>query len=82
MRLARGLLVAVGMTFFAVAAEAEPVRVSTKARADVFAKQLKVLDGRASEQYSFSTRLQPDFDELSGLKPGRFAGRPRPASLP
>lgn len=59
----------------AVSASAEGVSLSTKSRRDLFQKQLGVLDGRASQQYSFSSRLQPDYPELEGLARGSFGHR-------
>lgn len=46
---------------------ADSLSVSSKARVQLFQKQLQVLDGRASEQYSHSTHLLPDYPELGNL---------------
>ena len=46
--------------------------LSSKSRGQLFENQLRVLDGRAAQQYSGSTRLLPDYPEL-----GRLAIRPR-----
>lgn len=46
------LLVAIGSTAFAET-------VSTRSRTALFQSQISVLDGRASEQYNSSVRLQP-----------------------
>lgn len=54
------------------AASAESLSVSSKARAQLFQRQLDVLDGRAAQQYSNSVRLLPDYPEL-----GQLAIRPR-----
>jgi hypothetical protein len=51
------------------AAPAETLSVSSKARVQLFQKQLDVLDGRAAQQYSSSTRLLPDFPELGRFLP-------------
>jgi hypothetical protein len=67
----RGQLSALVLTSVAVfgvsPATAESLSVSSKARVQLFEKQLDVLDGRASQQYNGSTRLLPDYPEL-----GRF----------
>ncbi len=39
---------------------AADITVGSKNRAAIFANQTKLLDGRASQQYSYSTRLRPD----------------------
>ncbi len=65
-------MAAVGVALLAQGAGAESLSVSSKARVQLFQKQLEVLDGRASEQYSNSVRLLPDYPEL-----GRLAVRPR-----
>lgn len=41
--------------------------MSSKARVQLFEKQLKVLDGRASQQYSNSVRLLPDYPGMERL---------------
>jgi hypothetical protein len=61
------LVVASVAVFGAGVATAESLSVSSKARVQLFQKQLGVLDGRAAQQYSGSTRLLPDYPEL-----GRF----------
>jgi soluble lytic murein transglycosylase-like protein len=61
------LVIAGAVIFGALPAGAETLSVSSKARVQLFQKQLDVLDGRASQQYSSSTRLLPDYPEL-----GRF----------
>lgn len=48
-------------------AAAESLSMSSKARVQLFKKQLEVLDGRAAEQYSNSVRLLPDYPELGRL---------------
>ncbi len=60
-----GCVASVVLTGQGVSADA--VSVSSKARVQLFEKQLEVLDGRASEQYSHSTRLLPDYPELGTL---------------
>lgn len=54
------------MTVFAVAMAggAHAETVSTMSRSALFQSQLSVLDGRASQQYSNSTRLQPPRVEI------------------
>ena len=49
-------------------AAAESLTISTKARTDLFKKQLDVLDRRASVQYSNSVRLLPDYEDLGTLR--------------
>lgn len=46
---------------------AESLSMSSKARVQLFKKQLEVLDGRAAEQYSNSVRLLPDYPDLGPL---------------
>jgi soluble lytic murein transglycosylase-like protein len=57
-----------GLVVFGVSsASADSLSMSSKARVQLFEKQLDVLDGRAAQQYNGSTRLLPDYPEL-----GRF----------
>ncbi|AJE47340.1 lytic transglycosylase domain-containing protein [Celeribacter indicus] len=56
---------------------------STKSRVAIFGSQLKVLDGRASQQYSSSVSLQPErfTDDLVGRAyTGSYAGEWRPVA--
>ncbi len=53
-------------------AMAEPLNLSTKNRASLFRSQTKVLDTRASKQYSYSVRLQPR--SAAELTPGATPG--------
>ncbi len=46
---------------------AESLTMSSKARVQLFEKQLKVLDGRAAQQYSNSVRLLPDYPDMKRL---------------
>jgi soluble lytic murein transglycosylase-like protein len=70
------LFVAGTVAVGAVAASAETLSVSSKARVQLFQKQLDVLDGRAAQQYSGSTRLLPDYPELGRfVPPSRGGGR-------
>lgn len=55
-----------------LSAVAETLSVSSKARSQLFKRQLDVLDGRAAQQYSNSVRLLPDYPDL-----GRLAVRSR-----
>ncbi len=50
--------------------------VSTSSRGSLFKSQLKVLDSRASEQYSFSDRLTPNASSasLASVNVPRFTG--------
>ena len=62
-----------------MAAGAAADTVSTSGRASLFASQLAVLDGRASQQYNTSDRLQPPRVEIpaaaaSPAYAGRYAG--------
>ena len=70
-------LAALAMSASVVAAETQ--HVSSKSRLKLFKNQTKVLDGRASEQYNSSIRLQPTYDipgrqaEVPAFK-GRYRG--------
>jgi hypothetical protein len=55
-------------------AGAESLSVSSKTRVQLFQKQLDVLDGRAAQQYSGSTRLLPDYPELGRFVAPRGSG--------
>jgi soluble lytic murein transglycosylase-like protein len=55
---------------------ADTLSISSKARVQLFQKQLDVLDGRAAQQYSGSARLLPDYPELGRfVPPSRGGGR-------
>ena len=71
------MLVVAGLAAFGpVAASADTLSISSKARVQLFQKQLDVLDGRAAQQYSSSTRLLPDYPELTRfVPPSRSGGR-------
>lgn len=51
------------------------VTVGSKNRAALFANQTRLLDGRASEQYAFSTRLRPNGPEIATAVPAYAGGR-------
>jgi soluble lytic murein transglycosylase-like protein len=68
------LVVASFTAFGGMAASAETLSVSSKARVQLFQKQLDVLDGRAAQQYSGSTRLLPDYPELGRFTPPARGG--------
>jgi soluble lytic murein transglycosylase-like protein len=53
---------------------AETLSVSSKARVQLFERQLDVLDGRAAQQYNGSTRLLPDYPELTRFVPPSRGG--------
>lgn len=57
-------------------AGAESLSMSSKSRMDIFAKQARVLDQRASTQYEFSQRLLPDSVREVGARMGtpRYTG--------
>ena len=57
-----------------LAAPAGADTVSTMSRADSFAAQVSVLDGRAAEQYSASIRLQPPRAEIPAAAIPVYAG--------
>lgn len=61
MRLFSGVVVGFGL---ALSGAAQADTVSTMSRSALFQSQLSVLDGRASQQYSDSTRLQPPRAEV------------------
>ncbi|OUD08188.1 lytic transglycosylase [Marivivens niveibacter] len=61
-----------GMTVGALPVAADTV--STSSRMALFQSQLNVLDGRASEQYSSSTRLNPERDTASGASAPQYIG--------
>ncbi|WIV52167.1 lytic transglycosylase domain-containing protein [Marivivens sp. LCG002] len=66
-----GLVFLLGVCAAPVMAES----VSTSSRGSLFKSQLKVLDSRASEQYSFSSRLTPNAGSaLVGAQVPRFSG--------
>ena len=73
-RLLSALVMAGVAAFGAGAAGAESLSVSSKARVQLFQKQLDVLDGRAAQQYSGSTRLLPDYPELARFVAPRGSG--------
>lgn len=52
-------------------APADTLSVSSKARVQLFERQLDVLDGRAAQQYNGSTRLLPEYPELTRFTPPR-----------
>jgi soluble lytic murein transglycosylase-like protein len=66
--------VAGAASFGCAAASAETLSMSSKARVQLFQKQLDVLDGRAAQQYSCSTRLLPDYPELGRFVPPARGG--------
>jgi soluble lytic murein transglycosylase-like protein len=51
------------------------ITVGSKNRAALFANQTRLLDGRAAEQYAFSTRLQPNAPEISSAVPAYRGAR-------
>ncbi|PIE15998.1 MAG: lytic transglycosylase [Rhodobacterales bacterium] len=55
-----------GVLVLAGSAQAQPLNLSTKSRAGLFLSQTRVLDGRASSQYSASIRLQPKSVQTPG----------------
>lgn len=61
MRLFFGVVVGFGL---ALSGAAQADTVSTMSRSALFQSQLSVLDGRAAQQYSDSTRLQPPRAEV------------------
>ncbi len=64
------------MVLGAGVASAETLSMSSKARVQLFNKQLDVLDGRAAQQYSNSVRLLPDYPDMKKLSvPRGFAAR-------
>ncbi len=67
-----GLAFVLGFAATPVLAES----VSTSSRGSLFKSQLKVLDSRASEQYSFSNRLTPNASSasLASVNVPRFTG--------
>ena len=50
------------------------ITVSSKNRARIFADQTAVLDGRAAQQYAYSTRLQPNPIEIPAARTPAFDG--------
>jgi soluble lytic murein transglycosylase-like protein len=58
--------------FGATGAAADSLSLSSKSRMQLFERQFGVLDGRAAQQYSSSTRLLPDYPGME-----RLALRPR-----
>jgi soluble lytic murein transglycosylase-like protein len=73
----RGYVVAVALGLVAAGQGvwADSLSVSSKARVQLFQKQLDVLDGRAAQQYSGSVRLLPDYPELARFVPPRGGAR-------
>jgi soluble lytic murein transglycosylase-like protein len=63
------LSIATFAAFGASPGATESLSVSSKARVQLFQKQLDVLDGRAAQQYNSSTRLLPDYPELGRFVP-------------
>lgn len=64
-------------------ASAEQMTAGSRERAKIFSSQAKFLDSRASTQYSYSTRLQPQSDLPKTLNlPGRKASRYKGSYLP
>ncbi len=53
------IILSLALLVVPVAAQAEPLTLSTKSRTDLLRSQLEVLDNRAASQYSSSIRLQP-----------------------
>ena len=50
------------------------ITIGSKNRAAIFANQLKVLDGRAAQQYAYSARLQPSAPEIPAAVPAYRGG--------
>lgn len=69
-----GLVIA-GLLAGAGAAEADPFGMASKSRADLFANQLAVIEGRAAQQYEDSARLRPGHSEDETNFTGRYTGR-------
>lgn len=72
----RGLKLGLALMFGAMAMPLSAESLSTSSRGSLFKSQLKVLDSRASEQYSFSTRLTPNTSSasLASANVPRFSG--------
>lgn len=72
----RGLKLGLALMFGAMAMPLSAESLSTSSRGSLFKSQLKVLDSRASEQYSFSTRLTPNGSSasLASANVPRFTG--------
>lgn len=64
-----------GCAVVAGAAGADPFGMSSKSRADLFANQLAVINGRAAQQYQDSARLRPGGAEDETNFTGRYTGR-------
>lgn len=60
-----GLAIVFALSLSGVGAPAGAESLSTSSRASLFKNQLDVLDTRASQQYSFSTRLTPSASSAS-----------------
>lgn len=51
------------------------ITVGSKNRAAIFANQVRLLDGRAADQYNYSARLRPSAPEVSSAIPRYSGGR-------
>jgi soluble lytic murein transglycosylase-like protein len=69
-------MLAAALAVVGAGAGAESLSMSSKSRMDIFAKQARVLDQRASTQYEFSQRLLPDSVRAVGARMGtpRYTG--------
>ncbi|MGI1661791.1 lytic transglycosylase domain-containing protein [Palleronia sp. KMU-117] len=75
-RITFGIALVAGLGALAAGAGAETLSMSSKSRMDIFAKQARVLDQRATTQYEFSQRLLPDSVREVGARMGtpRYTG--------
>lgn len=78
LRVCAGVLLGASLSLPVMASDAS---LSTKSRMQLFENQLRVLDGRASQQYEDSVRLMPESEIGRGLVPnlnppydGRYRG--------
>lgn len=67
---ALGATLAAALAVVGAGAGADSLSMSSKSRMDIFAKQARVLDQRASTQYEFSQRLLPDSVREVGARMG------------
>jgi soluble lytic murein transglycosylase-like protein len=81
MRKAGRVFVLICMVILPVDTVAEELSVSSKSRAALFASQLRVLDGRAAQQYAGSERFKPPRVAETAIRSLRFNGSYRGAHL-
>jgi soluble lytic murein transglycosylase-like protein len=81
MRKAGRVFVFICMVILPVDAVAQELSVSSKSRAALFASQLRVLDGRAAQQYAGSERFMPPRIAEAAIRRLRFDGSYRGTHL-